>query len=899
MRHSHGFHSVVFLLGLLAAPLATIAQTGGTPWAWGDGDGNIPVPVLGLTGITALAGGDSHSLALENDGTVWAWGWNFYGQLGNGTNTDSNVPVQVSSLAGVMTIACGWAHSLALKGDGTVWAWGYNYFGQLGNGTNTDSDVPVQVLGLTSVTAIACGHYHSLALKSDGTLWAWGYNYYGQLGDGTNTSSDVPVQISAIPGVTAIAGGGDHSLALKNDGTLWAWGDNTAGELGNGTNTESGVPVQVSGLTNVTAIACGWGHSLALKNEGSVWAWGYNVSGQLGNRTNTDSNVPVQVSTLAGVMAIICGDSHSLALKTDGTLWSWGSNGNGQLGNGTNTDCNGPVQVSGLTNVTTLAGGRFHSLALGAACATVTFGSDTLPPGMAGAAYDQTITASGGTAPYAYTIAAGILPSGLALTSGGLLLGTPIVSGIFYFVVTATDVANCAGSQEYWLGINCPTITLAPTSFPIGVIGTAYNQMIMASGGMAPYTFTVLDGALPTGLNLNSGGLLTGTPTVLGTFNFTVMATDASACEGIQAYSVAINPRNCPTITLSPGNPLPAGMGGATYSQLFTASGGTGPYIFAVTSGTLSTGLSLAPGGLLSGTPTVLGTFNFTVTVTDANSCTGSQAFTVTINCPTIAITPASPLPAGAVGTAYSQTITASGGTTPYRFAITAGTLPPGLSFTSGGLFSGAPTAAGSFTFTVTATDANSCTASQAYSVTINPRTCPAISLSPASLPGAKVGTPYGQSITASGGMSPYTYVVSAGAPPMGLSLASNGLLSGTPTASGTFAFTAMATDALQCQGSQTFAINVQSQVAPPVIFGGAKTSAPFRMVLSGANFHPSARVLIGGVPAPATVYKSSAKVVAKGGAALKAMLPKGRSVQITVRNDDDGGISEPLFFTR
>jgi len=154
---------------------------------------------VGLTdGITAIAGGGTHSLALKNDGTVWAWGYNGYGQLGNGgTYTTSNVPVQASGLTGGITaIMGGHHHSLALKNDGTVWAWGYNYYGQLGNGTNTNSNVPVRVSGLAGITKIAGGGLHSLALKNDGTVWAWGYNYYGQLGNGIYSASNVPVRVS-------------------------------------------------------------------------------------------------------------------------------------------------------------------------------------------------------------------------------------------------------------------------------------------------------------------------------------------------------------------------------------------------------------------------------------------------------------------------------------------------------------------------------------------------------------------------------------------------------------------------------------------------------------------------------------------------------------------------------
>jgi alpha-tubulin suppressor-like RCC1 family protein len=255
--------------------------------------------------VSAIAAGNFHSLALKNDGTVWTWGSNSLGQLGNGNYADSNVPVQVSNIAGVVAIAGGDAHSLALKNDGSVWSWGDNLGGQLGNGTSIlKSNVPVQVSSLTGVIAIAAGAYHSLALKNDGTVWAWGDNGFGQLGNGTNiVKSNVPVQVSSLTGVIAIAAGTYHSLALKNDGTVWAWGYNNYGQLGNGSNIfYSNVPVQVSSLTGVIAIAAmGSSHSLALKNDGTVWAWGANGYGQLGIGNYTDKNVPVQVTGMCYV----------------------------------------------------------------------------------------------------------------------------------------------------------------------------------------------------------------------------------------------------------------------------------------------------------------------------------------------------------------------------------------------------------------------------------------------------------------------------------------------------------------------------------------------------------------------------------------------------------------------
>ena len=351
----HGFSFTQTIAGGAAHTLAICNDSTARAWGyngWGQlGDGtttysNVPIPVNSISQVVAIAGGYYHSIALKNDGTVWFWG--------NGIDT----AVQVSSLTNIIAIAGGGSagpggHSLALKNDGTVWAWGSNNNGELGNGTNTISNVPVQVSFLTGVIAIAAGGGstgagHSLALKNDGTVWAWGFNGVGELGNGTNTDSNVPIQLSSLTGMIAIGCGCLHSIAVKNDGTVWTWGWNGFGQLGNGTNTDSNVPVLVTGLSGVSAIEGGEAHSLALKNDSTVWAWGYNGSGQLGDGTNLSSNVPVPVSSLTGIAIISAGQTHSLAVKNDGTVWAWGNNTAGQLGNATTINSNVPVQPIGL-----------------------------------------------------------------------------------------------------------------------------------------------------------------------------------------------------------------------------------------------------------------------------------------------------------------------------------------------------------------------------------------------------------------------------------------------------------------------------------------------------------------------------------------------------------------------
>jgi Regulator of chromosome condensation (RCC1) repeat/Abnormal spindle-like microcephaly-assoc'd, ASPM-SPD-2-Hydin/IPT/TIG domain len=307
---------------------------------------------------------------------------------GGGTESDSTAKVSGASqrmrpmavgqaAAGLPAIAAGVDHSMALQSDGSVWAWGGNVRGALGNGSTSPSFVPVQVLGpagtglLTDVSAIAGGHYHSLAVKSDGTVWAWGMNHVGQLGNNSTTDSSAPVQVAGpggvgvLAGVTEVAAGAGWSLAVKSDGTVWAWGFNGYGQLGNNSTTDSSVPVQVvgpgatGGLDGVTSIAAGAFYGLARKTDGTVWAWGFNGNGQLGNNANINSSVPVQVvsqsstGALTGVTAMAAGvgSGQSLALKSDGTVWAWGLNFRGMLGNNSTVDSSVPVQVLGPSGV--------------------------------------------------------------------------------------------------------------------------------------------------------------------------------------------------------------------------------------------------------------------------------------------------------------------------------------------------------------------------------------------------------------------------------------------------------------------------------------------------------------------------------------------------------------------
>ncbi|MFW6107723.1 MAG: RCC1 domain-containing protein [bacterium] len=323
-----------------------------------------------------LAAGGGHTLVIRPDGTVWAWGLNWRGELGDGTGKDSNVPVRSAAPAGIVALSSIGAHVTAIRGDGRLFAWGHNSHGQVSNGeTGRREARPVPVRGpggngvLTGVRSAAAGGYHSLAVCRDGAVRAWGCNLDGRLGDGTTTDRHTPVGVKGLDGVLAVAAGLKHSVALKRDGTVWCWGDNLYGQLGDGTNEARATPVRVPGLSDVEAIAAGWHHTMALRNDGTVWAWGCNHFGQLGDETEEDRNTPVQVKGLDGMRKIAAGGLHSLALWADGTLRAWGWNYRGQLGDGTQASRSAPVEVKApdgdgpLKDAVVIDGGGAHSAA--------------------------------------------------------------------------------------------------------------------------------------------------------------------------------------------------------------------------------------------------------------------------------------------------------------------------------------------------------------------------------------------------------------------------------------------------------------------------------------------------------------------------------------------------------
>jgi large repetitive protein len=425
--------------------------------------------------------------------------------------------------------------------------------------------------------------------------------------------------------------------------------------------------------------------------------------------------------------------------------------------------------------------------------------NDPLPVGFVESSYATTFTATGGTAPYSWSLADGVLPSGIALTAQGVLSGATLQSGAFPLVVSVTDAAGLVASKHFVLVIvGTSPVILTSSPLPVAVAGVSYGVSLQAAGGEPPFTWSIASGSLPPGLIINSAGQISGTPLQPGVSTFTIQAGDAEGRAVRKPFAILVDSLN-PTITTN--SPLPNAPLGVALLQIFAASGGTAPYTWALeTESVLPPGLTLASDGTLTGTPTQPGTFDFTIAVTDSMQLRGTKDFQLSVISPTLMITTES-LPAGQVQVPYSFQIQASGGSSPYVWDVSAGTLPAGLTLTSAGVLQGTPTQAGTSVFTVRVIDtsvglsasfeaanSNGSSATKEFELTIN-AAAPLTITTASPLPGATLNAAYSQQLAASGGTGSHTWELVSGTPPDGITLSSSGLLSGTPSQAGTFQF--------------------------------------------------------------------------------------------------------------
>jgi len=509
-------------------------------------------------------------------------------------------------------------------------------------------------------------------------------------------------------------------------------------------------------------------------------------------------------------------------------------------------------------------------------CSTLNLVPASIANGQVGTPYSQqfSVTGSFGNST-AFTVSMGVLPAGLSLSSAGLLSGTPTAPFNGSFKIKAQDSFGCFGEQMYTLTIGCNTLSISPNTLPPVQANFAFSQQLSANG-VAPRTFTL--SAVPTPpswLTITADGLLTGIPPTIGNFDFTVNVVDGNSCPGSQSYSLTVI---CPSVTIAP---LPPAIAGSAYNGNLNAIP-AGTYQFSSTN--KPAWLTIAGNGEMTGTPTSAGTFHFDVTVTGPGTCAKTVAVALTVICPAIAVTPAS-LPNASVGAPYNQTLGATPGGTTYKFAVTAGLLPPGLTLNGNGSFSGTPAQSGTFNFRITATGFSAgfggCSGFQDYTLTV---TCSGINLAPASLPGGTVGTAYNQTLnvpTASG----YSYSVTSGALPTGLTLnAATGNINGTPTTSGSFTFTVTASQGA-CSSSQSYTVaiacaaltftttslpagaagNAYAETIAVTPAGSYSFSLAQGNLPSGLTLHPTTGIL-SGLPSVSGSYNFAVRATAPNG---------------------------------
>lgn len=312
----------------------------------------------------SISAGEYHSLAIKDDGTLWAWGRNELYQLGDGTEVNRNIPKQIGTANNWVKVYAGYS-SYGIKADGTLWAWGSNPSGKLGTGNpNWVIPIPTQVGTDTNWLSVSDGWNHTIALKTDGTLWAWGNNEYGQLGDNTTVNKSIPTQIGTATNWQTIATGMYHSLAIKTDGTLWFWGSRS---LLYSTSNQNNIPTQIGTDTNWLKLAGGQHHCAAIKTDGTLWSWGENSTGQLGDGTTTYRANPIQVGTATDWLDVSAGVRYTIATKNNHSIWSWGYNYTGQLGHGTSgnsTDVYIPTQVGTSLDSNKISAGFYHALVI-------------------------------------------------------------------------------------------------------------------------------------------------------------------------------------------------------------------------------------------------------------------------------------------------------------------------------------------------------------------------------------------------------------------------------------------------------------------------------------------------------------------------------------------------------
>jgi uncharacterized protein YjdB/C1A family cysteine protease len=463
---------------------------------------------------TKIAAGEDHSLGIKANGSLWAWGWSDYGQLGIGSRTIEYTPARVGAANDCVSVSAGNEHTLAIKTDGSLWAWGRNIYGKLGDGTsstdndyaiNTDRYSPVRVGTANDWASVSAGYDHTAAIKTDGSLWTWGSKYYGALGNDPASYVKIPTQVGTEYNWVAVSAGCDFTLAIKADGSLWAWGRNNYGQLGDGTTTDRHTPVRVGtdyDWASVSVSVYKWNnqdYTLAIKNNGSLWAWGRNSYGQLGDDSTMDRHTPIQVGGDYDWASAAAGDGFTLALKTDGSRWVWGYNKYGQLGDGSTTDKTSPVRADADYDWAEVTAGREHALALKNNGTLWAWGSNSSGRLGDGSTTRRLTPVQVGEAGEWWSVGS-VGVTGVSLNR----TGTTLVVG-FTEQLTATVLPDNAKNKNVtWSCGNNAIATVSSGGLVKGVsVGTAYITATTRDGGYTATCAVTVTAVAATGVSLN------------------------------------------------------------------------------------------------------------------------------------------------------------------------------------------------------------------------------------------------------------------------------------------------------------------------------------------------------------------------------------------------------------